>query len=321
MPSLSPELPRHPIGVVARRTGLKTDLIRAWERRYGVVEPSRSATGRRLYSDLDIERLALLREAVQAGRGISNAADLDPEQLRALIREDRTISSNLHAPDSSSNAANVILRACLAAIERLDGIELEIQLERAAVELSQFQVIDRVLVPMMHAVGDLWHRGKLRPAHEHLASAASRSFLGGFRHSDRVAEAPRLLVTTPARQHHELGALIVAATAGSEGWRAIYLGPDLPPDDIASAAREQAVRAVALSITFPPDDARLPEDLRRLRRLLDRDVDLIVGGQAARHYAPILAEVRAQLVDGLPEFRQLLAELRAPSAIPAPAGL
>src|SRR3954471_8837532 len=81
----SSSLPRHPIGVVARRTGLKPDLIRAWERRYGAVEPGRSETRRRFYSDEDIERLLLLRRVVNTGRGISQVAGLSNAELEALI--------------------------------------------------------------------------------------------------------------------------------------------------------------------------------------------------------------------------------------------
>src|SRR6478609_7337401 len=84
----SSSAPRHPIGVVARRTGLKPDLIRAWERRYGAVEPGRSTTRRRFYSDADVERLQLLRRVVRTGRGISQVAGLPNEELRALLAEE-----------------------------------------------------------------------------------------------------------------------------------------------------------------------------------------------------------------------------------------
>src|SRR5687768_1892912 len=85
--------PRHPIGVVARRTGLKPDLIRAWERRYGAVEPGRTDTRRRFYSDADIHRLLLLRQVVKTGRGIGQVAQLSNEDLEALIAEEPVAAS------------------------------------------------------------------------------------------------------------------------------------------------------------------------------------------------------------------------------------
>src|SRR5215208_6750074 len=88
VPRSTSNAPRHPIGVVARRTGLKPDLIRAWERRYGAVEPGRSDTRRRFYSDADIERLQLLRRVVRTGHGIGQVAGLSNQELLALAAQD-----------------------------------------------------------------------------------------------------------------------------------------------------------------------------------------------------------------------------------------
>src|SRR5437763_643334 len=97
---------RHPIGVVARRTGLKPDLIRAWERRYGAVEPGRSDTRRRFYSDADVERLLLLRRAVSTGRGISQVAGLSGEELESLVEADAKSAPRPQAPTSPLPAAD-----------------------------------------------------------------------------------------------------------------------------------------------------------------------------------------------------------------------
>jgi MerR family transcriptional regulator, light-induced transcriptional regulator len=308
--------PRHPIGVVARRTGLKPDLIRAWERRYGAVEPGRSDTRRRFYSDADIERLLLLRRVVNTGRGIGQVAGLSNEALQALIDEEPAPSPpprrGLVAPQPElDETTESILQLCLAAAQRLDVRELELQIERASVALSRTNLLEKLLVPLMQRIGDLWHQGTLRPIHEHMASSVVRSFLGGMRgayHTDPMA--PHLVVTTPARQHHELGALIAAATAAGEGWQVTYLGPDLPPEEIAAAAVQKGARAVALSITYPPDDLLLVDELRRLRRLLGTRVVLIVGGRAAAGYGPVLDDIGALQVGDLSGLRQELAALR-----------
>jgi predicted PurR-regulated permease PerM/methylmalonyl-CoA mutase cobalamin-binding subunit len=169
-----------------------------------------------------------------------------------------------------------------------------------------------LLVPLMHRSGDLWQKGDLRPIHEHMASAVVRSFLGSMRGAYHLSTtAPHLIVTTPARQLHELGALIVAATAASEGWQATYLGPDLPPEEIAAAAVQKAARAVAISIVYPPDDPLLMEDLKRLRRLLPSTTELIVGGRASNAYAPVLKDIGALHVDSLSALRQELEQLRS----------
>lgn len=318
-PSGSPpgNQPRHPIGVVARRTGLKPDLIRAWERRYGAVEPGRSDTRRRFYSDADIRRLLLLRQVVKTGRGIGQVAHLSNPELEALIAEEPAATAapgaaaSPAAPAPAGEGAEPFLGACLAATQRLDVGELERQLERASVVMSRVNLLERLLVPLMHRIGDLWSDGTLRPIHEHLASSVVRTFLGNMSTAYvPEAGAPQLVVTTPARQLHELGALIVAATAAHEGWRVTYLGPNLPPEEIAAAVFQKGARAVALSVTYPPDDPMLPEELRRIRRLLGPDIDLLVGGQSAGGYAAALHEVGAHSAETLAELRRALNELR-----------
>jgi DNA-binding transcriptional MerR regulator/methylmalonyl-CoA mutase cobalamin-binding subunit len=306
--------PRHPIGVVARRTGLKPDLIRAWERRYGAVAPGRSETRRRFYSDDDIERLLLLRRVVSGGRAIGQVAGLSDEELEALIATEPAAAEAPSAPaasrDGSDEVARSFLDRCLAAARRLDVRELELELERASVVFSRTHLIERLLVPLMRRIGELWHQGELRPIHEHMTSAVVRSFLGGMYGAQPEGSAPHLVVTTPPRQRHELGALLVAATAAGEGWQVTYLGPDLPVEEIAAAALQKEARAVALSITYPPDDPLLVEELRRLRRLLDRRTALIVGGRACLAYAAVLQEIGAVLLEDLAGLRRGISALR-----------
>jgi DNA-binding transcriptional MerR regulator/methylmalonyl-CoA mutase cobalamin-binding subunit len=326
----SSSTPRHPIGVVARRTGLKQDLIRAWERRYGAVEPGRSETRRRFYSDDDIERLLLLRRVVGGGRAISQVAALANEELQALIEAAPAppysprsapgtapgVAADEGAARGSDNLDEVaedFLDRCLAAAQSLDMTEMERELERASVLFSRTHLIERVLSPLMTRIGHLWHQGTLRPIHEHMASTVVRSFLGGMKGAYHPEDsAPHLVVTTPARQRHELGALLAAATAAGEGWQVTYLGPDLPPEEIAAAARQTQARAVALGITYPPDDPLLGDDLRRLRRLLDPETALVVGGRACTAYTPVLEEVGAFLADDLGALRRGIHRLRLP---------
>lgn len=314
---------RHPIGVVARRTGLKPDLIRAWERRYGAVEPGRTETRRRFYSDADIERLLLLRRVVGTGRGISQVAGLSNDALQALIEDEPGVPAGPAIPAGAGtlpavtgDGAEPFLTLCLSAAQRLDVRDLELQLERASVALSRISLLEKLLTPLLNRIGDLWHQGEIRPSHEHMTSAVVRSFLGGLRRSHHLpATAPHLIVTTPARQVHELGALIVAAAAVTEGWQATYLGPDLPPEEIAAAAVQKGARAVAISIVYPPDDPLLAGDLRKLRRLLPHETELLVGGRSAASYAAVIDDIGAVQVDNLARLRD---ELELMRSLPAP---
>ena len=168
----------HPIRVVARRTGLTSHVIRVWEKRYGAVLPMRTPTNRRLYSDSDVERLQLLHRAILAGHSIGQIAQLPNERLQALVAADEMSASTLPRTTSSrsvDSSPQSMLDACLEAVERLDAAALEELLTQATVALSQPVLIEQVIVPLMYRIGDRWHEGTLRVAHEHLASAVVRT--------------------------------------------------------------------------------------------------------------------------------------------------
>jgi methylmalonyl-CoA mutase cobalamin-binding subunit len=104
---------------------------------------------------------------------------------------------------------------------------------------------------------------------------------------------PLLIVTTPPGQLHEFGALMAAATAVENGWEVVYLGPNLPAEEIAAAARQRGADAVALSIIYPSGDPRLRREMHRLRQFLGPDIPILVGGRAAAAYRETLSEIRA----------------------------
>jgi DNA-binding transcriptional MerR regulator/methylmalonyl-CoA mutase cobalamin-binding subunit len=310
--------PRHPIQVVARRSGLTPDVLRAWEKRYGVVEPERSVGGRRLYSNADISRLNLLREATEAGRRIGDVAQLEPERLESLVREDRearNAGSTPPAVEREGSRATRLLDECLDAVRAFDGPGLEAALERAAVLLSPVTLTDDLVGPLMERIGLLWWENELSPSAEHLATPIVRAVLNKLASMMRQpADAPTILVATPARQRHDIGAALAAVAAAAAGWKPIFLGADLPADEIAAAAKRLAVTAVALSIVHPADDASLDEELRRLRWSLGNRVPILVGGRAAPGYRQGLDEAAAMLFHDLASFQTALAALAVDEA-------
>ncbi len=305
--------PRHPIGVVFRRTGLKPDVLRAWEKRYSAVSPARSSGNRRVYSDADIEKLLFLRQAIEGGRRISQVAQLNHEELEELVVADRSSTPLLRTRQEVVQKPNAEhhLAACLSAVQELEAGELAILLERAAVDLSQPQLMEGVLVPLMEEVGEQWDQGSLRVAHEHMACAVTCSFLSGLSAGCEVPDgAPQLVVATPARQFHEVGARMVAATAVSAGWCVTYLGTSLSAEEIAGAAHQKGARAVALSCVYPPDDPQLPEELRKLRRHLEDPISLLVGGRSAWSYREVVQEIGARHLQGVTQLHEELQNLR-----------
>ncbi len=310
---------RHPIQVVATRTGLTADVLRVWEKRYEVVEPGRSSGGHRLYSDQDVERLGLLHRAVSAGRRISRVADLPMVDLKALVRddEDAAVERRREVEQTLAAAPAVHLAACLEAVESLDARKLEKSLMRSAVALSAPMLLEEVLGPLLTTIGESWEHGKLSPGQEHLATAVIRRVLESLANSAMPgADAPGLVIATPTGQVHEFGALFVSAAAATQGWRVTYLGTDLPAADIADVARSTAASAIAVSLVFPMNDPRVAEGLRQLRAEVGPAMPILAGGRAAPSYREAIEASGCRIVMSLADLYATLASIQD-SGVPA----
>jgi DNA-binding transcriptional MerR regulator/methylmalonyl-CoA mutase cobalamin-binding subunit len=298
----------HPISVVVRRTGLTQDVLRAWEKRYQAVVPLRTATGRRLYTEEQVGKLRLLKQLVDGGRRISDVADLSLDALRSLADQDasETVVAPV-APAGKPRASGGFLGNCLEAVDRLDRHALEQALDTALVALSRPRLRSEVLIPLIHALGQRWQDGTWRVVHEHLASAVLRSFLWSmWRRSEPGPGAPSLVVATPSGQRHELGALLAAGIAADLGWRVVYLGVDLPAEEIAAAVQTSGANAVLMSLVYPMSDPRLLEEIRRLRGLVGPDLTLVAGGRAAANCQEELAASGVQTAEDLETLGRIL---------------
>ncbi len=197
-------------------------------------------------------------------------------------------------------------------MKRLEQPLLSELLENARIRYGHRVTLLRVVAPFVHEVGEGWRKGELRVAHEHLATAAVRDFLSaGARGYPKRADAPELIVSTPPGQTHEVGALLAAAAARDFGWRATYLGPSLPAEEIAACATQRRARAVALSLVYPHDDPDVPGELTRLRKLLPQDAALLIGGRAAYGYHQAMRIPDVKLVTDLGAFESALEEISA----------
>ena len=301
--------PRHPIGVVADRTRLSQDVLRVWERRYNVVEPGRSASGQRLYSDADIERLRLLSQATSLGRTISQVATLPTAELARMVREDEEARGvGAHAP--SPDPATEHVEPALARAVAIDGVGLYTLLWRAILALGLPSFLDTVAAPLLVRIGEEWHAGRLTPGQEHLASAVVHRVITSAMQTLPVPPAaPNLLVATPAGERHEIGAVLAAAAAMAEGWRITYLGPDLPAADIVDAAIRSGANAVGLSVIFAPDRGRVADEIALVRRSLPVSIPLFIGGGASAQLPVELERDGVRILRDLGGLRRALREM------------
>lgn len=260
---------------VSRMTGLTAHCLRAWERRYGAVRPGRTAGGARRYSEGDVQRLRLLRRAVEEGHPISEVAGLADQALVERFAEPQPSA----AP--AARVGELPIEDVLAAARELDVDRIDRLLARTLAALGARSFACDVALPLLRRVGEEWEAGSLSPSEEHAASATLRSLLGDtLRREAQHATGPRILFSTPAGELHELGALIAATYALGLDARSVFLGPSLPSEDLVRAATRLDARAVALG-TAAVDPAQARAEIGRLRNELPGDIGLWVGGCGA----------------------------------------
>jgi MerR family transcriptional regulator, light-induced transcriptional regulator len=316
MNRMSDTQPQYPIGTVARRTGLSTHVLRAWERRYGVVTPTRSPGGTRLYSNADILRLRLLRRVTEGGYGISHAAKLSTDELLGLVQEEAEEANEAEPSAERLVDADSYVVPALRAIEAMDGPRIHASLMRAAVSLGARDFMTLVAIPLLHRIGDLWVDGLLCPAHEHLFSVQLRRVLAWLLESLPVpSNAPGLVATTPSGQWHEMGAMLASVVSAGEGWRVTYLGPDLPARDIATAAEVTRASVVLLSVVGGMDEGVLLPQVADLREALPEEILVLVGGRGAEAHGEALAAAGATWLPSLDGLSSMLRTLA--STVPA----
>ena len=304
--------PRHPIAVVTERTGLSQDLLRVWERRYRAVVPTRGPGGQRLYSDADIERLALLHAATRAGRSISRVANLADDALAAMVDEDVAARERRATlPDGTGEKRDLVGEALFLA-RALDSAALGDTLRRAAAVMGVAAFIESVAAPLLRRVGSEWHAGRLSMAHEHMVSSLLHDIIAErMRAFGKREGAPLLIVATLSGERHAIGAVLVGAAAAIEGWNVLHLGADLPAAAIAEAARSADARVVAVSIVYVEKREALLEELRQLREALPDSVTLVAGGGGAARIAEELSAIGVRVETSV---NGLLGELRRAEA-------
>jgi DNA-binding transcriptional MerR regulator len=256
------------VGQVAQLTGLSPDVIRVWERRYQATRPSRTTGGTRRYTPAEINRLRILKLAVDSGHRIGDLASRPSAEIEGMVKP---------AEDPFPGDA---IEATLVALDRLDAISAEAEIAQQLAALGPTRFAKAFAAPLVDAIGESWETNRLCVASEHLGSALLRSLLGAALRPTAVHyDAPLVLFATLSGERHELGLLIAAITALGAGANSLYLGPDLPGEELITAAARTGARAIALS-SAAAEPADLAESIVKLRDALPDAVELWLGGQA-----------------------------------------
>ena len=259
---------RYRIRAVADLTGVSTATLRAWERRYGVPTPSRTASAYRLYGDDDVALVSQMRDLVESGVAPAEAA----RALRDHAAGTAEASGDIDAYQAASD------RIVDAAV-RFDIDALREELSRTLSLGPAIAIFDRTLSPALVRVGDLWHKGQLTVAQEHLLSGMLLGRLAQLLDLIQpVDSSRRVALACFEEEDHVIGLYGTGLHFAAWGYKSVLLGPRTPPDAVARVVSTLDVDAVALSVTVPPPAARA-------RALVDayadacRGVPWIVGGQ------------------------------------------
>lgn len=297
-----------PIGYAATVLGLTPQVIRAWEKRYGAVLPGRSRSNRRLYSAEDLNRLAMLKAAASRGQSISQAVALDPltlERIAASAPPPMTVSVAASWSDGDERPIKRLSSEAMQAVKAMDTGSLMRMLAQASVGLTRIRFLDGFIAGLMQRIGAEWAAGTLGIAAEHHATTVVRGFLWQMLRRNPVpAQSPCMVLATPAGQSCELGVLMAALCAADCGWAPLFLGPDLPAEEIAAAAASRGAGAVAVGLSCGTDTNLVVDEMTRLRALVGSRIRIFVGGRAAGAYRTEIEGVDAVHVESLGAFAQ-----------------
>ena len=258
--------PRYNTKVVVRETGVPADTFRAWERRYNIPVPHRTATGQRLYSERDIAIIRWLRDRTDEGVTISQAV--------RLLEQDDGPAENVAQPVAWDTLHEQLVPALLA----LDGAAAEAALARAFAVYSVDDVCIRLIAPALVTIGEGWHAGTVSIGQEHFATELLRRKLQGLLGVyDVVAGHATIVAACAPGENHDMGLLILALMLVRRGYRVVYLGSDVPIEGLLPIVEKVSADLVCLSTATTRTAPAAKEVARALRRL-SNPPRIVVGG-------------------------------------------
>lgn len=310
-----PRPPRFTIRAASALTGVNPNTLRAWERRYGIVEPERTPKGYRLYSETDVQRLRLIQRALQRGISVGRVKEHlhDTDSFQKLLAEldarvepspaARTVEVSLAAcglagkttitlPARGPRGAQHSLAQFADRIEkaaiRFDRTSLERTFSRATGTYSLREAFYQALAPALARVGERYLKDLGSVAEEHFLTAFAREKLAAALAGLRpLHQQPRVLCACVPGEQHEIGLMLLALEFGLEGVSTLYLGANLPTEALRQAVANPNLRAVVLSATLqvPPDAL---DSARRALQAGSRRTRLFLGGPAASRQKAVL---------------------------------
>jgi methanogenic corrinoid protein MtbC1 len=272
------------IGALARAIGIPVETLRTWERRYGTPQAERTQSGHRRYSMDTLQKLRLVRAAIQAGHRASLVVGATEAALRELIEtlpdgaiEPAPAHESTVAGDDAWHRASI--ERCIELMRGFDGRALDRELTSGLAALGALRFLELRVAPLLDEVGERWSTGDLGVRHEHFASERIQDFLvRQWRPLSDAATGPVCVCATPSGELHTLGLQMAAYTLALNNVRVIYLGANLPASELVNAIEHHAARLALLSAARGTHSNVLLEHCEALRAALGDEVSILVGG-------------------------------------------
>ena len=252
---MPPDVPVLRIGELARRAGIPPATLRAWERRYGIVTPTRTEAGYRLYGERDEQRIKQMVELIT--RGIAPA-----EAASRVLADDRAGGSDANGQASQQAVDSETLRARL--LEQLidyDEAGAHATIDRAIAAYGVEALLTELILPVVRRMGELWVDRKVTIGQEHFASHLIRGRVMPLARGWGSGDGPLALLACPAGEEHDLALAAFGLLLRERGWRVAFLGADTPAETLRGAAERLDPEIVVLAITDPATAAGLDTEL------------------------------------------------------------
>jgi methanogenic corrinoid protein MtbC1 len=287
--------------MAARASGVSEVLIRAWERRYGLLKPHRTPRGYRAYTEVDIEVLRRIKRLTVEGVSIQQAA-LQAEAIRREV-ESLGAPAVVDEPFVLDEAQwRLWNHRLIDAARSLNQEEVEATFDEALSVLSPQDFIDRLVVPLQREIGQRWHRGDLSVAQEHVVTHVVRARLLELLKMPVQTGPKHVVFACFPNEEHDVGLLSVALRFHLAGVRVTWLGPKTPIADVVQAVLTLFPDAVALSAVHDFGRAAFATELRALTAALPSACKVLMGGAAARMYSDVCTEMGVENVDSVEAF-------------------
>ena len=302
--------PRHLIQVVGRRTGISSDVIRAWERRYGAVVSNRTDTNRRLYTDADIEKLTLLKRAINAGRRIGDIASLSYDDLFELVMGDESNSARSYARPSTGTVMELFDES-INAINEMDSSRLSTALSNGVAMLSTTDFMLEFLKPLHAHINDECARGSLRYIQEKFAKLCIRNCLSNLSVTLRSAkdDGPKMIIGSLTSEYENLDTMMHIIVAQNIGWDVTYVGNGVPHDELIFMANKVKARAMVIALNLPRDIARKTHEIKTIKETAEQTDTIVLIGKETSNYRQLADDVRAIISGDLSSFRLTMERL------------